>query len=73
MSSRVSFLICSCWCAISTWSLEALARATASSASTRVTPSPYGDERRLQRVDVIGEITARIHANMKSQMLVVDF
>jgi hypothetical protein len=35
-------------------------------------PSRFCDERRLQRVDVIGEITARIHASMESQMLVVD-
>jgi hypothetical protein len=35
-------------------------------------PGRFGNERRLQRVDVIGEITARIHATMESQMLAVD-
>jgi hypothetical protein len=39
--------------------------------STRVARRS-GNERRLQRVDVIGEITARIHAIMESQMLAVD-
>jgi hypothetical protein len=35
-------------------------------------PGRFSDQRCLQRVDVIGEITARIHATMESQMLIVD-
>ena len=61
-------LICSCWCAISAWSSEALGFCSGNRKFGLHARSPgrFGNERRLQRVDVIGEITARIHATMES-------